>query len=97
MLVELRVAEQRLRAVWEVLDGASVIEAARRLRVPRQSLHSGCEGTPPIRGWVIGRRGRLSVLIRCVPVTTNRATRRVDSAAVRRHPARHVLRQPSFS
>ena len=24
MLVELRVAEQRLRAVWEVLDGASV-------------------------------------------------------------------------
>jgi hypothetical protein len=29
MLVELRVAEQRLRAVWEVLDGASVTEVAR--------------------------------------------------------------------
>jgi hypothetical protein len=37
--VELRVAEQRLRAVWEVLDGASVTEvpvrgvAAERARV----------------------------------------------------------------
>ena len=30
MLVELRVAEQRLRAVWEVLDGASVTDVARR-------------------------------------------------------------------
>jgi hypothetical protein len=28
MLVELRVAEQRLRAVWEVMDGASVTEVA---------------------------------------------------------------------
>jgi len=39
MLVELRVAEQRLRAVWEVLDGASVTEVARRFTVSRQSLH----------------------------------------------------------
>jgi transposase InsO family protein len=39
MLVELRVAEQRLRAVWEVLDGASVTEVARRFQVSRQSLH----------------------------------------------------------
>jgi transposase InsO family protein len=39
MLVELRVAEQRLRAVWEVLDGASVIEVARRFKVSRQSVH----------------------------------------------------------
>ena len=39
MLVELRVAEQRLRAVWEVLDGASVTEVARRFTVSRQSVH----------------------------------------------------------
>ncbi len=39
MLVELRVAEQRYRAVWEVLDGASVIEVARRFGVSRQSVH----------------------------------------------------------
>lgn len=39
MLQELRVAEQRLRAVWEVLDGASVIEVARRFKVSRQSVH----------------------------------------------------------
>jgi transposase InsO family protein len=39
MLVELWVAEQRLRAVWEVLDGASVTEAARRFQVSRQSVH----------------------------------------------------------
>ena len=40
MLVELRVGEQRLRAVWEVLDGASVTEVARRFGVSRQSVHS---------------------------------------------------------
>ena len=40
MLVELRVGEQRLRAVWEVLDGASVSEVARRFAVSRQSVHS---------------------------------------------------------
>ena len=39
MLVELRVGEQRLRAVWEVLDGASVTEVARRFMVSRQSVH----------------------------------------------------------
>jgi transposase len=39
MLVELRVAEQRLRTVWEVLDGASVTEVARRFKVSRQSVH----------------------------------------------------------
>ena len=32
ILVELRAGEQRLRAVWEVLDGASVTEVARRSR-----------------------------------------------------------------
>jgi transposase InsO family protein len=39
MLVELRVAEQRLRTVGEVLDGASVTEVARRFKVSRQSVH----------------------------------------------------------
>ena len=34
MLVELRVGEQRYRVVWEVLEGASVTEVARRLGVP---------------------------------------------------------------
>jgi hypothetical protein len=29
MLAELKVAEQRFRALWEVLDGAAVTEAAR--------------------------------------------------------------------
>ena len=40
MLRELRVAEQRYRAVWEVLEGASVTEVARRFTVSRQSVHS---------------------------------------------------------
>jgi transposase InsO family protein len=40
MLVELRVGEQRYRAVWEVLDGASVTEVARRFGVSRQSVHT---------------------------------------------------------
>ncbi len=39
MLQELRVGEQRYRAVWEVLDGASVTEVARRFGVSRQSVH----------------------------------------------------------
>jgi hypothetical protein len=65
MLQELRVGEQRLRAVWEVLDGASVSEVARRFGVSRQSVCTpGCDGMPPIRGWVIVRRGRMAVRIR---------------------------------
>jgi transposase-like protein len=40
MLVELRVGEQRYRAVQEVLDGASVTAVARRFGVSRQSVHS---------------------------------------------------------
>ena len=40
MLVELRVAEQRYRAVWEVLDEASVTEVARRFGMSRQSVHA---------------------------------------------------------
>jgi transposase len=40
MLQELRVGEQRYRAVWEVLEGASVTEVARRFGVSRQSVHT---------------------------------------------------------
>ncbi len=40
MLQELRMAEQRYRAVWEVLEGASVTEVARRFGVSRQSVHT---------------------------------------------------------
>jgi transposase len=40
MLQELRMAEQRYRAVWEVLEGASVTEVARRFGVSRQSVHA---------------------------------------------------------
>ena len=40
MLQELRVGEQRYRAVLEVLDGASVTEVARRFGVSRQSVHA---------------------------------------------------------
>ena len=40
MLVELNVVEQRLKAVLEVLDGATVVDVARRYRVGRQTMHS---------------------------------------------------------
>jgi len=40
MLQELRVGEQRYRAVWEVLEGASVTDVARRFGVSRQSVRS---------------------------------------------------------
>ena len=40
MLQELWVGEQRYRAVWEVLDGASVTDVARRFGVSRQSVHT---------------------------------------------------------
>lgn len=39
MLVELRVVEQRHRAVLEVLDGATVASVARRFGVARQTVH----------------------------------------------------------
>jgi Homeodomain-like domain len=67
MLVELRVGEQRYRAVWEVLEGASVIEVARRFKVSRQSVHAWLTGMPQTVAWavwVIGRRGRIAVRIR---------------------------------
>jgi transposase len=67
MLVELRVGEQRYRAVWEVLEGASVTEVARRFKVSRQSVHSWLRryaADGGLGGWVIGRRGRMAVRIR---------------------------------
>jgi transposase len=39
VLVELGVVEQRLQAVREVLDGASVTDVARRNKVARQTVH----------------------------------------------------------
>ncbi len=39
MLVELGLVEQRYRAVCEVLDGATVVDVARRNRVARQTVH----------------------------------------------------------
>ena len=39
MLVELGVVEQRAKAVYEVLDGASVTDVARRYGVARQTVH----------------------------------------------------------
>jgi transposase InsO family protein len=40
VLVELGVVEQRTKAVFEVLDGASVTDVARRYGVSRQSVHA---------------------------------------------------------
>jgi transposase-like protein len=39
VLVELGVVEQRSKAVYEVLDGASVTDVARRYGVCRQTVH----------------------------------------------------------
>jgi transposase-like protein len=40
VLVELNAVEQRLKAVLEVLDGASVSDVARRYEVTSQSVHN---------------------------------------------------------
>ena len=40
MLVELGLVEQRLKAVQEVLDGATVTDVAQRNRVTRQTVHT---------------------------------------------------------
>ena len=39
MLVEFNAVERRLKAVLEVLDGATVTDVARRYEVTRQSVH----------------------------------------------------------
>jgi hypothetical protein len=69
MLWELQVAEQRYGAVRKVLDGASVIEVARRFGCRGRACMPGCAGMPLRVGWavwVIGRHGR-------TPVRTRRA------------------------
>jgi len=40
VLVELGVVEQRTKAVYEVLDGATVTDVARRYGVTRQTVHN---------------------------------------------------------
>ena len=40
MLVELKLVEQRYRAVIDVLDGMSVTDVARRNKVSRQTIHT---------------------------------------------------------
>ena len=44
MLVELGLVEQRLKAVHEVLDGATVVDVARRFGVARQTVHRWLKG-----------------------------------------------------
>ena len=71
MLVELGVAEQRHRAVLEVLevlDGAPVTVVARRYGCPGRRCTGGWAGMPARVGWPtwsIGRPGRGRVRIRC--------------------------------
>jgi transposase len=40
VLVELKLVEQRYRAVIDVLDGMSVTDVARRNKVSRQTIHT---------------------------------------------------------
>ena len=44
MLVELGLVEQRLKAVHEVLDGATVTDVAKRNGVTRQTVHTCVRG-----------------------------------------------------
>ena len=46
MLVELGLVEQRLAAVLEVLDGATVTDVARRNKVARQTVHDWLPDMP---------------------------------------------------
>jgi transposase-like protein len=69
MLVELNAVEQRLKAVLEVLDGASVRDVARRYVVTRQSVHNwlrhhAADGS---NDWSINRLGRCRARTRCRP------------------------------
>ena len=50
VLVELGLVEQRLAAVKEVLDGATVTDVARRYGWYARRCTSGCVGTPGA-GW----------------------------------------------
>ena len=51
MLVELKLVEQRYRAVIDVLDGVSVTDVARRNGVSRQTVHAW------LRRYANGRHG----------------------------------------
>jgi transposase-like protein len=46
VLVELRLVEQRYKAVMDVLDGASVVDVARRYGMARQTVHDWLRRTP---------------------------------------------------
>ena len=63
------VVEQRLQAVLEVLDGASVTDVARRYEVTRQSVNTWFNATrlTGSRGSSISAFGRCRVRIRCHP------------------------------
>ena len=67
MLVELGVVEQRYRAVLEVLDGATVIEVARRYGVARQTVHGWLRryAAAGLGGLADRSRGRPRVRTRC--------------------------------
>ena len=55
MLVELRVGEQRYRAVWEVLDGRLGDRGGAPVRgVAAERCTPGCAGMPPRVGWAVG-------------------------------------------
>lgn len=82
MLVELRVGEQRYPAVWEVLEGASVTEVARRFGVSRQSVHSWLVRYAAAGG--LGGLGDRSSRPHSCPHQMNPASRRAGSA--RRSP-----------
>ena len=53
MLVELRLVEQRYKAVLEVLEGAQVTDVARRYGVARQTVHDWLRryGDHGLAGW----------------------------------------------
>lgn len=56
MLVELGLVEQRLRAVQEVLDGATVTDVAMRNGVTRQTVHTWLRRVGQFRGRRAGRQ-----------------------------------------
>jgi len=66
VLVELNIVEQRYRAVLDVLEGASVVEVARRNGVTRQTVHEWLRryAMGGGLGGLTGRRGRCRVRIR---------------------------------
>jgi transposase len=72
VLVELKVVEQRYRAVIDVLDGMSVTEVAARNGVTRQTLHAWLPPTPT-EGWPLWPTRAPSP--RAVPIRCRRSSR----------------------